>query len=99
MKTIWKFPLEVTDVQSVAMPQGAQVLTAQLQGPSYEARATDSSLCLWALVDPDAPKTVRLLHIFGTGHPVYNADSLRYISTFQLDGGALVFHVFEQVSQ
>jgi hypothetical protein len=87
MKTIWKFPLEVTDAQGVLLPQGAQVLTAQLQG---------RSLCLWALVDPDAPKTVRLLHIFGTGHPVHNADSLRYISTFQLDGGALVFHVFEE---
>lgn len=41
MKTIWKFELKVGDKQTVEMPEGAEILTAQFQG---------DTLCLWALV-------------------------------------------------
>lgn len=40
-ETIWKFPLEIADSQSVVMPSGARILSAQMQG---------STLCLWAVV-------------------------------------------------
>ena len=83
MKTIWKFPLQVTDEQSVMMPAGSQPLTVQIQG---------EQVCLWALVNPDAEKEDRTVQIFGTGHPVKVAGD--YISTFQMRGGALVFHAF-----
>lgn len=29
MKTIWKFPLAVTDSQRIGMPSGAEILTVQ----------------------------------------------------------------------
>jgi len=87
-KTIWKFPLKVTDGQNISMPVGSEILTVQTQ---------NEEPCLWALVDPKATTEIRFFEIFGTGHPVgYDMGvSRKYISTFQLRGGALVFHVFE----
>ena len=86
MKTVWKFELAVTDEQAVRVPRGAQFLTVQMQGDRP---------CLWALVDPNAQPEDRIVRIHGTGHPVSESHLLQYISTFQLDGGALVFHAFE----
>lgn len=86
-QTIWKFELPVEDEPSVRMPLGAEVLTVQTQA---------GKPCLWALVDPAAPKHDRRFRIVGTGHPFDDADAHRYIGTFQMHGGALVFHVFER---
>lgn len=60
IRTIWKYPLKVTDTQDVMMPEGADILTAQMQGVT---------LCLWALVNPDAPKQRREIEVLGTGNP------------------------------
>lgn len=84
-RTIWKWSLVVTDVQAIQMPGGAQLLAVQMQGGAPQ---------LWALVDPtEAHKEMRTIRIFGTGNPIgeYPGD---YLGTFQLDGGALVFHAF-----
>jgi hypothetical protein len=84
VKTIWKFPLRVTDVQTVRMPVGAVLLTVQIQ----HAMPT-----IWALVEdanPDEDVTVR---IYGTGHTVMaNLEYHRYLGTVQHLG--LVWHVF-----
>lgn len=85
MKTIWKFPLKVTDVQNVEMPLPAQVLTVQPQG---------MDICVWAEVDPKGEKALVEIAIVGTGHPL-PTGRLRYINTFQLSNGALVFHAYE----
>lgn len=83
---IWKFPLEVTDRQSMRIPAGAKLLTVQMQ------RETP---CLWALVDDSTLEyEIRSIAIYGTGNPMPN-DPGDYIATFQLAGGALVFHAFE----
>jgi hypothetical protein len=89
MKTIWKYPLEITDQQSVTMPEGAKILTAQMQG---------RDLCLWAIVDPDARHHEdRHIQIVGTGHLIEgleDAKQFSYIASVQM--GALVWHVFER---
>jgi hypothetical protein len=86
MKTIWKFPLQVIDSQVVSMPRGAKPLTVQVQ---------DGKPCLWAIVDPEAAKEDRVVEIHGTGHQTNKTlDRHYYIGTFQLEGGALVFHAF-----
>lgn len=88
-KTIYKYPLEVTDVQNISLPVGAEILTIQTQ---------NETPCLWALVDPNGiEKESKTIEIFGTGHPIgYDMGvSRKYISTFQLRGGQLVFHAFE----
>lgn len=88
-KRIWKYQLHTTDTQNLTMPVGAEILTVQTQnGP-----------CLWVLVDPDAEMEKRTIETFGTGHAIPDTPvgERKYIGTYQLHNGALVFHVFELV--
>jgi hypothetical protein len=88
--TIWKLPLEVTDEQEVSMPRDAQLLCVQTQR---------GMPCLWALVDAGKPAVKRSLLTVGTGHSA-PSDIGAYVGTYQLElqGGMLVFHVFERKS-
>lgn len=90
MKQIWEFPLETTDVQRIEMPVGAEILTIQTQ---------NEVPCIWALVDTGTSvlKCKRTFNIFRTGHNIPElVDSHRkYIGTYQLNNGGLVFHCFE----
>ena len=83
--TIWKFPLQVIDKQVISMPKDAIVLTVQVQG---------SQPCLWARLSPDTPSEKRTFLTYGTGHEI-ESEPGPYIGTYQLEGGQLVFHVFE----
>ena len=83
---IFKYLLAVTDVQCIEMPMGSEILTVQMQG---------DVACLWALVNPENPMHKKTILICGTGHQL-DAHPGYYIGTFQVHGGSLVFHVFEQ---
>jgi hypothetical protein len=86
MRTIWKYPLAVENVQYVQMPRGARVIAAQKQG---------EMICLWALVESSADTEARVVLVAGTGHPLpENIADFKHVGTVQLHGGALVFHVF-----
>lgn len=84
MSKIFKYPLQVTDQQTIKMPYGAKVLCVQVQ---------DGTPCLWALVDPTVESVDHFVNTVGTGHPT-NQVAENYVGTYQLQGGALVFHVF-----
>lgn len=88
MKTVWKFAIQLTHKQVVSMPEGAEILTAQFQGPF--------NLCLWALVDDAVAMERRLIEVIGTGHDIADAGR-RYIATAQQPNMPLVWHVFEGV--
>ena len=85
MKAIWKFPIPVEDLAEVRIPLGGKILCVQAQ---HEIP------CLWALVDPQEKPELRVFRTYGTGHKIIG-DPGHYIGTYQLDGGRLVFHVFE----
>ena len=88
MRTIWKFELETIDRQTVDLPKCAEILTVQTQRERP---------CLWAMVNPGADKEPRKFEIYGTGHivPYDLVEDRKYIGTFQLQEGDLVFHLFE----
>lgn len=92
MKTIWKFPLTVTDVQIVMMPPGAEILSVEIQG---------GIICLWALIDVKKETQLEVPHqieIVGTGNPMQQIDhwlSRKFIGTVQQ--GQFVWHIFEIV--
>ncbi|MGL5912788.1 MAG: DUF7352 domain-containing protein [Bacteroidales bacterium] len=89
MKTIYKYPIEVTNEQTIKLPKGAKILTIQTQ------RETP---CIWAMIDKTEQETEEVeLRVHGTGHDVPDSETLRYIGTFQLHGGSLVFHTFRKV--
>jgi hypothetical protein len=85
VKTIWKYPISVTDRQSVRMPAGAKILTVAVR---------HETVCLWAEVDPAAPKTPRAIAIHGTGHEKPDMEGA-YIGTFMLLDGDQVFHAYD----
>jgi hypothetical protein len=84
-RTIYKYPLAITDQQTIEMPAGADILTAQFQ---Y------GTLCLWATVDTDNQLTPRHIRIIGTGNPIPD-HTLAFIGTAQMPTASLVWHVFE----
>jgi hypothetical protein len=84
--TIYKYPFTVDDRIRISMPRAAELLTVQVQ---------HDQPCLWARVDLNAPAEERPFAIFGTGHPIPGDFSGRYVATFQMNGGWLVFHLFD----
>lgn len=90
MKTIYKYRLDMTDFQQVSLPKGAEILCVQSQHNIPN---------LWALVDTEQRREMRQFEIFGTGHEVKEDMGIdrKYIGTFQLNDGNLVFHVFERL--
>lgn len=83
-KTIWKFPLTTTDVQTVEIPSDYEILTIQIQ---------DGIAYMWALVSPDVRMIKIVIETFGTGQPMKNGLR-KYIGTLQIPG-PLVFHYFQ----
>lgn len=84
---IYKYPLDVTDIQHVPIHRGAEPIAVMVQ---------NEIPCIWAIVDIDEPLTKIWIRIVGTGHPLPDGcDMYSHIGSFQLRGGALVFHAFE----
>lgn len=83
---IWKYQLH-PETESFDMPRGANVIAVDVQ---YGV------ICLWCEVDTAQPKEQRKFEVIGTGHK-YPAgfETLEYIGTVKLDGGTLIFHVYE----
>lgn len=88
MQTIYKYPLQITDLQTLWLPAGAEVLTVQVQR---------DEVYLWAIVNLDLPPTdERVFETIGTGGPVVSGGDIRrrYIATVQQS--PFVWHVFER---
>jgi len=88
-KRIWKFEIKPYDL-AVKIPKGAEILTVQTQnGNPY----------IWALVCPENEKEERYFEIYATGDEIQSDGGInrKYINTFQLESGSLVFHLFERI--
>jgi DNA-directed RNA polymerase subunit RPC12/RpoP len=86
-RKIFKYLLRPTDDEiEIAMLEGSEILTVQIQR---------GIPCIWAIGDTGALLTPRRLCIRGTGR-TFKGNEGKYIGTFQLDNGDLVFHVFEE---
>lgn len=87
MRMICKYPLKDENIQMVEMPEGAIVLTVQVQR---------GIPCIWAEADadPNAPTIKRRFVTYGIGHWVGDDVRDHYVGTYQLDDGDRVFHVF-----
>ena len=86
MKTIWKYTLGKRTSATLQMPLKAKILCVQVQG---------NEPMIWAEVDDSLPMENRVFLTIGTGWPIEEQDKT-YVGTYQLQGGALVFHVFER---
>lgn len=87
MKTIYKYQLQITDMQSLKIPANGEILSLQIQ---HEVP------CLWVEVDTNSPDEERNFQFIGTGHPIDPSGAERcFIGNVQLNAGLLVFHLFE----
>lgn len=86
---IWKYPLELAEKQRIAMPEGAQLLSVQVQ---------NGEPVLWALhMEPSClpSEHAALIFMHMTGRPFDGRCQLgRFISTTQLLDGKIVLHWF-----
>jgi hypothetical protein len=91
MQKVFKYPLEVTDIQNLSLPEGAIIRTAMEQC---------GSLCIWAEIDTEMVKQnrneTRTIYVIGTGHPMPD-EELRYINSVSMSSGNLIFHIYERV--
>ncbi len=97
MAATWKYKLEITDEQSVMLPNGAQVLSVAV---------LYNELFLYALGEPsERPEDTCVVRIYGTGHPVEGgvpdpftrlpeSERRTFLGTCVTHGGQLVWHVF-----
>ncbi len=88
MKRVFKYTLEMIDEQAIAMPKGAFPMTVQTQNDKPQ---------VWMFVDDSQPPERRKFRIVGTGHPADDVQYGQYVGTFQMQGGSLVFHLFQQL--
>ncbi len=70
MITVYKYPLVVTDEQTIEAPDDVQWLSVASQGPL---------LFVWALVDTERPKVQHRFVIVGTGNPADHVVGLRHL--------------------
>ena len=85
---IYKYPLVIKCSQEIALPEGAKILTFQMQ---------DRSPFIWALVDPDASLESRTFRVVGTGHELWpDEGSYDHVGTVQQ--GPFVWHLFEMTA-
>lgn len=87
MKTIYKYPLTLTDRQQIKLPRDAQILDVQIQG---------HQLMLWALLDGNATPRPRDVCVVGTGREASHVDGMDHVATVQ--AGGFVWHVFAEKS-
>lgn len=85
MTTIHKYPITIYDYIQLLMPKGAEVLCVQVQ---------HEQPCIWAKVDTEQENEIRNFALRGTGHAFMGGEQ-KYIGSFQMQGGLLVFHLFE----
>jgi hypothetical protein len=86
MRTIYKYVLCPHTYQTVEMPVGAKILTAQLR---------EGRIYVWAEVRADAPLQFRPFWICGTGENLYHMTAIQesvYVATVQQ--GEYVRHIY-----
>ena len=84
-KTVWKFPLELERLTTVAMPAGARIISVGRQKAGVPT--------IWAEVDSEeTAKEIRVFLIVGTGHPLPEID-LAFVGT--VFDEPFVWHIYE----
>lgn len=88
---IWKFKLELKDIQSIEMPLGAVILSVKTQ---------NDRPFIWALIDPEMKTTSRTFELIGTGNDIYQNMGVdrKFLDTVLILHETAVFHIFERLN-
>jgi len=89
MRTIFKYPLKLIDVQELQTHESTQVMSVQMQ---------EGVICLWAAVDPTLPKCKMFISIVGTGNAAPQTEQWNYVGTVQQEGFVWHVHVAKPIT-
>ncbi len=84
---VYKYKLKQKDLQSILMPEGAKIISAQIQF---------GNIVLWAYCNPLNYVENRVIEILTTGNEVPNEYFREFLGTVQFIGGDLIYHIFER---
>ena len=86
---VFKYVLAPTDVQSVILPGGSEILSIAEQ---------HDQIVVYAIVaDNGQKKEEHEFRILGTGHPItFIRCDYRFLGTVKIHNGALMFHIFQR---
>lgn len=84
---IYKYPLIITDKQTISLPKGSTILSVANQR---------EQLVLYALIQDSTINTEEYkIRIIGTGHNIIcNVQAMTFAGTVLMDDGSLVWHIF-----
>ena len=85
MKTIWKFPFEISDDIEIQMPDIADFLRVAEQS---------GEPCMWCMVDPQSPNRSVYFKLRATGQPFDGTEGV-FLGTF-MTNNIFVWHLFLQ---
>jgi hypothetical protein len=80
---IYKYPFAIESKTSISVPSGHVVMHVGLDPAGVP--------CVWALVEPEAPKIDIAIWVVGTGHDVPE-EACRHVGSFVQS--AFVWHIF-----
>lgn len=83
---VYKYPIPVSGEFIFDLPKGSKPLCVQTQQGQPQ---------MWVATDPMAPLVKHMFHLCGTGDDREDINPSTYLGTFQVQGGTLVFHVFD----
>lgn len=93
MRTVYKYGLETTDLQSIKIPKLKGETDFRKQFLCIDTQHTFP--CLWCLVDTEEETREVFLRVVGTGNPMPDDISREeYLGSYQLLGGNFIGHVF-----
>lgn len=87
-KTIWKYPLEITDIQTIRTPPDSKFLSLIAQEETPTLYFITSSKLNVELVD-------KKIYIYGTGFIIEeDTYKLKFLGTVTQKQDSLVWHIF-----
>lgn len=86
MTVIYKYQLRNKSEQEITIPKGAQVIHVGVQ---------DETICLWAIIDTDAPDATMHISIYGTGTEIADIGKQSYLGT--VHARPYIFHIFRRL--
>ena len=86
MKTIWKYSLTPGNTK-FCVPAGGIIRHVDEQF---------GNICLWIEVNTDSAEELRSFAVYATGQK-NSEENIKYLGSVKLEGGALVYHVYERL--
>ena len=87
---IFKYTLELTEEQTITLPEPGWILSVINQ---YD------KLVLYAVIKPEEKEISRTIKIVGTGEEFLDIDIYEFINTVSMDDGRLIWHVFVKMME